>query len=394
MKEITLKYGCNPNQSPARLAMPGGGELPLTVLNGAPGYINFLDALNAWQLVRQLKRTLHLPAAASFKHVSPAGAAVAVPLDTRLQKACFAEDIEGLSSSPLAMAYARARGADRLSSFGDFIALSDPCDAVTAFLIAREVSDGIIAPGYDEEALDILKAKRGGRYAVIAIDEAYEPKETERREVFGLELSQRYNDCVLDESVLQNIVTKDNVLPESARRDLLVALITLKYTQSNSVCFVKDGQVIGNGAGQQSRVHCTRLAGSKADLWWLRQHPACLSLPFKDTVKRPERDNAVDAYLSDRAEEMLGDGRWEHLFTEKPAFLTKEEKQSWLKGLTDVALGSDAFFPFSDNIDRAAESGVRYVAQPGGSVRDQDVIDACDRYRMVMAMTGVRLFHH
>lgn len=394
MKEITLKYGCNPNQSPARLAMPDGGELPLTVLNGAPGYINFLDALNAWQLVRQLKRALGLPAAASFKHVSPAGAAVAVPLDETLQKAYFVEDIEGLQNSPMAMAYARARGADRLSSFGDFIALSDTCDAVTARLVSREVSDGIIAPRYDDEALAILKAKRGGRYAVIAIDETYEPKAEEKREVFGLELSQRYNDCALNETVLQNIVTLDKALPESARRDLLVALITLKYTQSNSVCFVKDGQVIGNGAGQQSRVHCTRLAGSKADLWWLRQHPACLSLPFKPTVKRPERDNAVDAFLSDRAEEWLADGRWENLFTEKPVFLSKDEKLNWLKKLDNVALGSDAFFPFSDNIDRAAESGVRYVAQPGGSVRDQDVIDACDRCHMVMAMTGVRLFHH
>lgn len=394
MKEITLKYGCNPNQSPAKLAMPGGGDLPLTVLNGAPGYINFLDALNAWQLVRQLKRTLGLSAAASFKHVSPAGAAVAVPLSDSLKKVYFVEDIKGLSDSPLAMAYARARGADRLSSFGDFIALSDTCDAVTAWLISREVSDGVIAPGYDEEALNILKAKRGGRYAVIAIDEGYEPKSEEKREVFGMELCQRYNDAVLDESVLQNIVTEDKVLPESAKRDLLVALITLKYTQSNSVCFAKDGQVIGNGAGQQSRVHCTRLAGSKADLWWLRQHPSCLNLPFKDGVKRPERDNAVDAYLSDRAEELLRDGRWEHLFTQKPAFLSKEEKKNWLKQLDGVALGSDAFFPFSDNIDRAKESGVRYVAQPGGSVRDKDVIDACNRYGMVMVMNGVRLFHH
>ncbi len=394
MKEYILKYGCNPNQTPASIAMAEGGELPFEVLNGRPGYINFLDALNAWQLVKNLKAATHMAAAASFKHVSPAGAAVGLPLSDTLKKIYFVEDIEGLDDSPLACAYARARGADRLCSFGDFIALSDVCDVPTARIIAREVSDGVIAPGYEEEALEILKQKRKGGYAVLRMDADYQPKQKENRDVFGITLTQGYNDGIIDESLLQHIVTKNNHLSPSAQRDLMIAMITLKYTQSNSVCFVKDGQVIGNGAGQQSRVHCTRLAGGKADLWHLRQHPKALSLPFVADIRRPDRDNAVDAFLSPDAETLLQDGKWEHLFTQKPAFLTPQEREDWQKQLKGVALGSDAFFPFSDNIDRAHQSGVEYIAQPGGSVRDEDVIKACDDYGMVMAMTGLRLFHH
>ncbi len=394
MKEYTLKYGCNPNQSPAYIRMADGGDLPFAVLNGRPGYINYLDALNAWQLVKALKKATGLAAAASFKHVSPAGAAVGLPLSETLKKIYFVEDIVGLDESPLACAYARARGADRLCSFGDFIALSDVCDVPTAQMIAREVSDGVIAPGYQEEALAILKQKRKGGYAVLQMDPEYEPKHEENRDVYGITLTQGYNDGIIDESLLGHVVTKKQTLPEGAKRDLLLAMITLKYTQSNSVCFVKDGQVIGNGAGQQSRVHCVRLAGDKADLWHLRQHPKALSLPFAADIRRPERDNAVDAFLSPDAETLLQDGRWEHLFTHQPDFLTSQEREDWQKQLQGVALGSDAFFPFSDNIDRANLSGVAYIAQPGGSVRDADVIQACDNYGMVMALTNVRLFHH
>ncbi len=394
MKDFTLKYGCNPNQSPARVMMRSGADLPLQVLNGNPGYINFLDALNAWQLVSQLRRATGLPAAASFKHVSPAGAAVGLPLNEALQKAYFVDDIPGINDSPLACAYARARGADRLSSFGDFIALSDVCDETTALIIGREVSDGIIAPGYDALALEILKKKRKGSYAIIEIDADYAPAPEETRDVFGITLTQRYNDSVIDDTLFQSIVTMNKDLPAAARRDLLVALCTLKYTQSNSVCFVKDGQVIGNGAGQQSRVHCTRLAGDKADLWHMRQHPKVLKLPFRKDLGRPDRDNAVDTYLSHSAEELLSQGRWQQMFTVMPDLITVQEKQDWMKNMKDISLGSDAFFPFSDNIDRAYRSGVRFIAQPGGSRRDADVIHACDDKGMVMAMTGLRLFHH
>lgn len=391
---VELKYGCNPNQKPATLSFEGVGAMPLRVLNGQPGYINYLDALNAWQLVRQLSGTLNLPAAASFKHVSPAGAAVSGPLSPALKRAYQVEDVAGLDDSPLALAYARARGADRLCSFGDFVALSHPCDATTAKLIRREVSDGVIAPGYDKEALDILKQKRDGRYAVLEIDRDYEPKGQEVRTVFGLTLTQGYNDCVLDEGLLNNVVTKNQALPKEAARDLIVAMVTLKYTQSNSVCYVKDGQVIGNGAGQQSRVHCTRLAGNKADLWHLRQHERVLSLPFLPALKRPERDNAIDAFLNVEEEAALRRGAWRNYFTELPRFLTGEERAQYLAFQSGVALGSDAFFPFSDNIERARRSGVQYIVQPGGSVRDADVIAACDAYDMVMAFTGQRLFHH
>lgn len=394
MKEMLLKYGCNPNQSPARIHMKNGKDLPFSVLNGRPGYINFLDALNAWQLVKSLKESLHTEAAASFKHVSPAGAALGLSLSEEEKQMYFAGDIEGLDDSPIACAYARARGADRLSSFGDFIALSGVCDAACARLIAREVSDGIIAPGYSEEALLILKAKRGGNYAVIAIDEGYSPEKEEERDVFGIRLSQGYNDSRIDETLLTNIVSADKNLPDFARRDLILALITLKYTQSNSVCYSKNGQVIGNGAGQQSRVHCTRLAGAKADLWHLRQHPKTLALPFKEDIKRPERDNAIDLYLSDVGEEMLENPDFLRLFTQKPEALSKSEKDKWLQRAENVCLGSDAFFPFSDNIERAKQSGVSYIAQPGGSLRDAEVIAACDRLGIVMAFTGLRLFHH
>ena len=394
MKELTLKYGCNPNQIPARIFLREGGDLPLTVLNGAPGYINFMDALNAIQLVMELKRATGLPAATSFKHVSPAGAAVGTPMSDALKKACFVDDIEGLNDSPLALAYARARGADRLCSFGDFIALSDVCDEVTARIIAREVSDGIIAPGYNEEALALLAKKRGGKYAVIAIDPDYQPPLMERRDIFGITLEQRRNDAVIDESSLTNIVTANTTLSEEGRFGLLVALITLKYTQSNSVCFARGGQAIGVGAGQQSRVHCTRLAGDKADLWHLRQHEKTLALPFIPDIKRPVRDNAVDTYLSPRAQEAFGNGGWQGVFIREPDYLTLDEKQAYLRSSSGVALGSDAFFPFDDSIVRAHESGVTFVAQPGGSVRDQEVIDRCNQYGMLMAMTGQRLFHH
>ena len=394
MQELMLKYGCNPNQTPARLLMPEGKRLPVTVLNGTPGYINFMDALNAWQLVKALKEATGLAAAASFKHVSPAGAAVGIPLDEKLKKACFVDDMEGLDDSPLASAYARARGADRLCSFGDFIALSDVCDLTTAKLIAREVSDGVIAPGYDQDALQVLSLKRGGKYAVIQMDPDYLPAATEQRQIFGITLEQGYNDSVIDRALLQNIVTKNRTLPEDALRDLLVALITLKYTQSNSVCFALDGQAVGVGAGQQSRVHCTRLAGDKADLWLLRQHEKTLALPFREGLSRPVRDNAVDAYLSPRARQAFGGKLWQALFTREPEYLEEGEKRRYLDSVRGLSLASDAFFPFDDSIIRAHESGVSFVAQPGGSLRDSEVIARCDKYNMVMAFTGLRLFHH
>ena len=392
MKELELKYGCNPNQKPSKIFMEGEGELPIRVLNGKPGYINFLDALNGWQLVRELKEATGLPAATSFKHVSPAGAAVGRPLGETLRKIYWVDDLGELT--PLASAYARARGADRMSSFGDFIALSDVCDACTARLIKREVSDGVIAPGYEPEALEILKSKKKGGYNVIEIDPSYEPAPLERKQVFGITFEQGHNNLKIDRSLLENIVTRNRQLPDQAAEDLLIALITLKYTQSNSVCYVKDGQAIGIGAGQQSRVHCTRLAGNKADNWFLRQAPKVLNLPFKEDIKRADRDNAIDVYIGDDPMDVLADGRWEAVFTEKPAPFTREEKRAWLDQMTGVALGSDAFFPFGDNIDRAKKSGVLYVAQPGGSVRDDQVIAACNQYNMVMAFTGVRLFHH
>ncbi|NLI22409.1 MAG: phosphoribosylaminoimidazolecarboxamide formyltransferase [Clostridiales bacterium] len=392
MKELELKYGCNPNQKPARV-FAQSGELPLAVLSGKPGFINFLDALNGWQLVRELRRATGLPAAASFKHVSPAGAALGLPLTETLRRIYFVPAEAELS--PLACAYARARGADRMSSFGDWISLSDPCDVATARLIRPEVSDGILAPGYEPEALTILKSKRQGNYNIVQIDPEYEPPALERKDVFGVTFEQNRNELTVDDAFFANVVTKNGALPDFARRDLAVAMIALKYTQSNSVCYVKDGQCIGIGAGQQSRIHCTRLAGDKADAWWLRQHPKTLALPFLPDVKNPDRDNAVDRYISGESEEtVLRDGRWQTLFSARPEPLTPEEKRAWLNGLTDVSLGSDAFFPFSDNIDRAVQSGVRFIAQPGGSKRDQEVIDACDRYGVTMAFTGLRLFHH
>ena len=394
MKELLLKYGCNPNQNPAYLTMDDGEDLPFEILNGNPGYINFLDALNSWQLVKELKSALSLPAAASFKHVSPAGASVGVPLSDVMKKKLFVEDIEDINSSLLACAYARARGADRMSSFGDFIALSDKCDLTTAKVIKPEVSDGVIAPDYDPEALELLKTKKGGKYNVIRIDPDYAAPEYETKQVFGVSFTQRRNDAVLDETTLTNIVTKSRELPDSAKRDLVVAMITLKYTQSNSVCYAVDGQAIGVGAGQQSRIHCTRLAGDKADNWLLREHGKVLSLPFRADVKRPDRDNCIDCYISDHAEDVLADGEWERFFTEKPEELTKEEKREFLKTRAGIALASDAFFPFSDNITRAARSGVRYIVQAGGSKRDQDVIDECDRLGITMVMNGIRLFHH
>src|SRR5215510_380618 len=390
MKELTLRYGTNPNQVPARVYMQDGSELPITVLGGSPGYINLLDALNAWQLVRELKQTINLPAATSFKHVSPSGAAVAVPLSDILKKIYFVDDME---LSPLATAYARARGADRLCSFGDFIALSDTVDVPTAKLIAREVSDGVIAPAYEPEALDILKKKKQGKYAVIQIDEAYEPQLAETRQVFGVSMEQHRNDRPVTRDDFANIVTKCKDLPESAVRDMFIAWITLKFTQSNSVCYVLDGQTIGVGAGQQSRVHCARLAGSKADLWRLRQHPLVLALPFKEGIKRPDRDNAIDQFLQPDITD-AEKKNWVNVFTHIPDQLTNEECRAWLDGLTDVVLGSDAFFPFRDSIDRAAKSGVKYVLQPGGSNRDEDVIAACDEYGMTMVFSGLRLFHH
>ena len=392
MKELELKYGCNPNQKPAKIFMNDNKDLPVTVLSGRPGYINFLDALNGWQLVKELKEATGLPAATSFKHVSPAGAAVGLPLDDVLRKIYWVDDQGELS--PLASAYARARGADRMSSFGDFISLSDVCDVATAKLIKREVSDGVIAPGYEPEALEILKSKKNGNYNVILIDPDYVPEELERKQVFGVVFEQGHNNLKIDKEMLKNIVTENKDLTEEAAMDLVISLITLKYTQSNSVCFVKGGQAIGIGAGQQSRVHCTRLAGSKADNWYLRQNPKVLNLPFIDGIRRADRDNAIDLYIGEDYMDVLADGRWEKIFKEKPEVFTREEKRAWLDGLTDVALGSDAFFPFGDNIDRAHKSGVKYVAQPGGSVRDDQVIDTCNQYGIVMAFTGIRLFHH
>ena len=394
MNELELKYGCNPNQKPARIFMADGSDLPITVLNGRPGYINLLDAFNAWQLVKELKAALGLPAATSFKHVSPTSAAVALPLSPELKKACFVDDVPGLDESPLACAYARARGTDRLCSFGDFIALSDECDAVTASLIKREVSDGVIAPGYTDEALAILKTKRKGGYNVIAIDPDYVPAEKEIKQVFGVTFEQGRNNFRIDRELLNNIVTKNKDLPDSAARDLIVSLITLKYTQSNSVCFAVDGQAIGVGAGQQSRIHCTRLAGGKADTWWLRQSPKVLGLPFKPELGRPERDNVIDGYINQNEEDVCAEGIWQKYFTERPEPLTQADKRAFLDTKTGVALGSDAFFPFSDSIERGKLSGVSYVAEPGGSIRDDAVIEACDKYGMVMAFTGMRLFHH
>ncbi len=392
MNEIQLKYGCNPNQKPSRIFMEDGSDLPVTVLNGRPGYINFLDAFNGWQLVRELKEATGLPAATSFKHVSPAGAAVGLPLTDTLAKIYWVDDLGELS--PLACAYARARGADRMSSFGDFIALSDVCDVDTAKLIKREVSDGVIAPDYEPEALEILKAKKKGNYNIIQIDPSYVPAQIERKQVFGVTFEQGRNELNCNEELLSNIVTKNKNLPESAAIDMKIALITLKYTQSNSVCYVKDGQAIGIGAGQQSRIHCTRLAGQKADNWYLRQSPQVLSLQFVDTLGRADRDNAIDVYMGDECMDVLADGAWQKIFKVKPEEFTREAKRAWLDGLTDVTVGSDAFFPFSDNIERAHKSGVKYIAQPGGSVRDDAVIECCDKYDMVMAFTGIRLFHH
>ncbi len=390
MKELELKYGCNPNQKPARVFMKEG-ELPFTVLNGKPGYINLLDAMNSWQLVQELKEATGLPAAASFKHVSPAGAAVAAPLSDLLQKVYF---VEGVELSPIATAYIRARGADRMSSYGDFVALSDECDAQTASFLAREVSDGIIAPSYSPEALEILKGKRKGTYLVLQMDKAYEPAELEQKEVFGITFEQKRNTVKLDEECLKDIPTQNKVIDEAAKRDLLIALITLKYTQSNSVCYAKDGQAIGIGAGQQSRVHCTRLAGNKADVWHLRQHPKVLALPFKAEVRRPDRDNAIDVYISEEWEDLLETDDWKRVFTEKPEPLTREEKKEYLKGIIGVSLGSDAFFPFGDNVERAHKSGVSYIAQSGGSIRDDNVIETADKYNIAMAFTHIRLFHH
>ncbi len=394
MKELALKYGCNPNQKPSRIFMTEG-ELPIEVINGRPGYINFLDAFNSWQLVKELKAATGLPSAASFKHVSPAGAAVGLPLSDTLKKIYFVDDIKGLDDSAIACAYARARGADRMSSYGDFVALSDTCDAVTATLIKREVSDGVIAPDYTPEAIAILKEKRKGTYNVIKIDPNYVPAPIERKQVFGITFEQGRNEVRLDDPALfENIPTQNKTFTEDAKRDLIIALITLKYTQSNSVCYVKDGQAIGIGAGQQSRIHCTRLAGNKADIWWLRQSPKVMNLPFKPGIRRADRDNTIDVYISEDHDDVLRDGAWEQFFTEKPSVFTIEEKKAWISRNTKVALGSDAFFPFGDNIERAHKSGVEYIAQAGGSVRDDNVIETCDKYGIAMAFTGVRLFHH
>ena len=393
MKELALKYGCNPNQKPSRIYMEEG-ELPIEVINGRPGYINFLDAFNSWQLVRELKAATGLPAAASFKHVSPAGAAVGLPLDETLSKIYFVDDLK-VELSPIACAYARARGADRMSSYGDFVALSDTCDEATALLIKREVSDGVIAPDYTPEAIEILKAKRKGTYNVIKIDPNYVPAPIERKQVFGITFEQGRNEVKLDDPALfENIPTKNKDFSDAAKRDLIIALITLKYTQSNSVCYVKDGQAIGIGAGQQSRIHCTRLAGNKADIWWLRQHPKVMTLPFVDNIRRADRDNTIDVYISEDHDDVLRDGTWQQFFKEKPEVLTMEEKKEWIAKNTGVTLGSDAFFPFGDNIERAHKSGVEYIAQAGGSVRDDHVIDTCDKYGIAMTFTGVRLFHH
>ena len=392
MKEMELKYGCNPNQKPSKIYVENGADLPITVLSGRPGYINLLDAFNGWQLVSELKKATGLPAATSFKHVSPAGAAVGLPMDDVLKKIYWVDDLGELS--PMACAYARARGADRMSSFGDFIALSDTCDADTAKLIKREVSDGVIAPAYTDEALEILKQKKNGNYNVIQIDPKYVPDPIERKQVFGVTFEQGRNNLDINADLLSNIVTDNKEMPDSAKMDLVIALITLKYTQSNSVCYVKGGQAIGIGAGQQSRVHCTRLAGQKADNWLLRQNPKVLNLPFRADIKRADRDNAIDVYIGDEYEDVLADGAWERVFTVKPEVFTREEKRAWLDQMTDVALGSDAFFPFGDNIERAKKSGVKYIAQPGGSVRDDNVIEVCNKYGMAMAFTGIRLFHH
>ena len=393
MKELELKYGCNPNQKPARIYMEKG-ELPIEVLSGKPGYINFLDAFNAWQLVKELKQASGLPAATSFKHVSPTSAAVGLPLSPALKKACFVDDVEGLEDSALACAYARARGSDRMCSFGDFIALSDVCDEKTALLIKREVSDGIIAPGYTPEALEILKSKRKGNYNIVQIDPAYTPEPVERKQVFGITFEQKRNDFEINKELLENIATENQSLPESAKRDLMVSLITLKYTQSNSVCFAYDGQAIGVGAGQQSRIHCTRLAGGKADTWFLRQHEKVLNLPFLPTLSRPDRDNVVDGYINKNEEDVTAEGNWQKYFLSRPEPLTAAEARAYLDTISGVSLGSDAFFPFGDNIERAYRSGVSYIAEPGGSIRDNLVIDTCNKYGIVMAFTGMRLFHH
>lgn len=390
MKEMELKYGCNPNQKPSKVYMENG-ELPFEVLSGKPGYINLLDALNGWQLVRELKKATGLPAATSFKHVSPAGAAVGLELSDTLKKIYFTDDVE---LTPLANAYARARGADRMSSFGDFIALSDECDKATALLIKKEVSDGVVAPGYSDEALEILKAKKKGNYCILKIDDDYVPAPIERKQVFGVTFEQGRNELDINEELLENIVTDNKTLTEVQKRDLMISLITLKYTQSNSVCYVKDGQAIGIGAGQQSRIHCTRLAGNKADIWWLRQSPKVLGLQFVDGIKRADRDNTIDVYISDEHDDVLREGTWQKFFKVKPEVFTKEEQREWLDKNTDVALGSDAFFPFGDNIERASKSGVTVIAQPGGSVRDDNVIETCNKYNMAMAFTGIRLFHH
>ena len=394
MKEFELKYGCNPNQKPSRIFMSDGSDLPIEILSGRPGYINFLDAFNSWQLVRELREALGMPAATSFKHVSPTSAAVGTKLPEKLKKACFVDDIEGLDGSPLACAFARARGTDRMCSFGDWIALSDECDALTAKLIKREVSDGVIAPGYAPEALEILKQKRNGNYNIVKIDPSYVPDPIERKQVFGITFEQGRNEFKINEELLSELVTENKTLPDEAKRDLIISLITLKYTQSNSVCFAFDGQAIGVGAGQQSRVHCTRLAGSKADTWFLRQSEKVLSLPFLPTLKRPDRDNVVDGYINQNEEDVTADGNWQKYFSSQPSPFTAEEKRAYLDSISGVSLGSDAFFPFSDNIERAKKSGVSFIAQPGGSIRDDAVIECCDKYDMVMAFTKMRLFHH
>ena len=394
MKEFELKYGCNPNQKPSKIFMADGNELPIEILSGRPGYINFLDAFNSWQLVKELKEALGLPAVTSFKHVSPTSAAVGTPLSDKLKKACFVDDIEGLDSSPLACAYARARGTDRMCSFGDWVALSDKCDVTTALLIKREVSDGVIAPDYDPEALEILKSKRNGNYNIVKIDPNYVPAPIETKQVYGISFEQGRNEFKINEELLSNLVTENKNLPDSAKRDLIISLITLKYTQSNSVCFAVDGQAIGVGAGQQSRIHCTRLAGSKADTWFLRQHDKVLNLPFKADIARPTRDNVIDGYINRNEEDVCAEGNWQKYFTEQPSPLTDEDIKAYLSTISGVALGSDAFFPFDDNIERAYRSGVSYIAEPGGSIRDDVVIDCCNKYGIAMAFTGMRLFHH
>lgn len=394
MKEFELKYGCNPNQKPAKIFMHDGSELPIEILNGRPGFINFLDAFNSWQLVKELKEALGLPAVTSFKHVSPTSAAVGIPMSDRLKRACFVDDIEGLDESPLAIAYARARGTDRMCSFGDWVALSDPCDVMTARLIKNEVSDGIIAPGYEPEALEILKSKRGGNYNIVKIDPNFVPDPIEHKQVYGITFEQGRNNFKIDRELLKNIVTENKELPESAIRDLIISLITLKYTQSNSVCFATDGQAVGVGAGQQSRVHCVRLAGSKADTWFLRQSDKVLNLPFREDIGRPTRDNVIDGYINQNEEDVCADGNWQKYFKSQPSHFTKEEQEEYLKTIDGVSLGSDAFFPFPDNIERAFKSGVKYIAEPGGSIRDDMVIETCNNYGMTMAFTGMRLFHH